>query len=397
MTLAYFDCFAGAAGDMIVASLLDAGADLAALEAELGKLGLQGYHVRTEAVQRGGIGGLRFDVQTGAHGGDDPHPHRGLSDILAMIDEAGLGPRVADRARSIFTRLAEAEAKVHRTGVDEVHFHEVGAVDSIVDIVGACVALELLGVDRVLCSAVPVGCGTITCSHGVMPLPAPATAELLAGAKIVHSGIEAEVTTPTAAAVLTTLAEAQAPLPPMRLSAVGYGAGTRARGPVPNLLRVLIGEAAEAEGTADSLVELSTNIDDCTGEILAAAIEQLLAAGCVDAWAEAIVMKKSRPAWTLSALCAHGDVEAAERILFSQTTTFGIRRRACVRSKLIRRTVTVETPYGPIRMKEGRHHGELVTASPEFADCRTAAETHNVPVKEVFAAAQTCYRREERR
>jgi len=397
MSLAYFDCFSGAAGDMIVAALVDAGADLEALRAQLGKLDLGDYQISTEQVRRGGIGGLKFNVDLPSGGGNEGEaaPGRHLSDILSLIEGAPLADRAAERAAAIFKRLAWAEASVHRTKIDDVHFHEVGAVDSIVDVVGACLALEQLNVDRVICSPISVGCGTVTCAHGVLPVPAPATMELLGGARTVHTGIEAELTTPTGAAILTTLAESFETPPPMALAAVGYGAGRRDAEGLPNLLRVLIGEA-DADSTADCLVELSANIDDCTGEIIGAAIEMLLSAGCVDAWAAPIVMKKSRPAWTLSALCAEGDASEAERIFFSETTTFGVRRRRCVRGKLSRTSETVETEYGPIRLKVGRHGGKVVSASPEFADCRSAAETHHVPVKEVFAAAQACFRRADR-
>ena len=397
MTVAYFDCFAGAAGDMIVGSLLDAGAELAPLRASLARLGVGGYSLSAESVKRGGIGGVKFHVtlaEDGHHEGEHHHEHRNLRTILDLIAAAELPERAADRAARVFRRLAEAEAKVHRVGVDEVHFHEVGAVDSIVDIVGACLALEQLGVDRVLCSPIAVGQGTMRCAHGVMPIPAPATAELLRGARTRPTGIEAEATTPTGAAILTALWECQGPLPAMEVSAVGYGAGTRESEQMPNLVRVFVGQAQEDASTADALVELSANIDDCTGELIGAAIERLLEAGCADAWAAPIVMKKSRPAWMLSALCTVGDAAEAQRILFAETTTFGVRRRPCERAKLARTWVTVETPYGPVRVKEGRADGRLVSASPEFADCQAAAGTHHVPVKEVFAAAQAEWRRE---
>jgi hypothetical protein len=397
MAVAYFDCFSGAGGDMIVAALLDAGASLEAVRDEIGKLALHGVELAAETVRRNGIAALLFRVHP--HGDQEhapeahehAHSHRHLGDILGMIDRAGLPGRAADRARRIFVRLAEAEAKVHGIDVQHVHFHEVGAVDSIVDVVAACVALELLGVEKVLCSSIPFGAGTVTCEHGELPLPAPATAQLLLGAPIRAAEIVGEATTPTAAAVLTTLAESYGPVPAMRLAAVGHGAGTREGGTLPNVLRVFIGEQAEA-GQVDSVVELSANVDDCTGEMIGSAIDRLLAAGCLDAWAAPIVMKKSRPAWVVSALCSPHDVAEAERILFAETTTFGIRQRCCRRRKLLRGYETVETPYGPIRMKVGRLAGEAMTAAAEFADCRQAAEAHHVSVKEVLAAAQAMYR-----
>ena len=387
MTLAYFDCFAGAGGDMIVGALLDAGCDLDALKAELKKLPLKGVAVRAEQVTRGGLAGVKFTVDLA----EAAQPQRHLSDILTMVESAGFSRQVTSRVERIFTRLAEAEAKVHKIAPEEVHFHEVGAADSIVDIVSACAALELLGVERVYCSPIPVGGGTITCAHGALPAPSPATAALLVGAKTVQSELEGEITTPTAAAVLTTLAQSFGPLPGMDVAAVGYGAGSRQGGALPNLLRVYIG-AESTQGQADSLIELSANIDDCTGEVIGATIEKLLAAGCADAWATPVFMKKSRPAWTLSALAGMADVDAAERIIFSETTTFGIRRRTVTRSKLTRRFETAETAYGPIRVKIGCIGGQVLSAAPEFADCLAAAEAHHAAVKEVMAAAMAAYR-----
>ncbi|MFP4054229.1 MAG: nickel pincer cofactor biosynthesis protein LarC [Phycisphaerae bacterium] len=386
MTTAYFDCFAGAGGDMIVASLLDAGADFDALREHLRRLPVKGYDLRTERVHRRGLGGLRFVVDVEPQ----EQPHRHLHHITEMIDAAALPARAAERARKVFTRLAKAEAKVHRSTIEKVHFHEVGAVDSIVDIVGACVALELLGVERLCCGPVPLGSGTVQCDHGLMPVPAPATAELLVGCRTIPGANTGEMTTPTAAALFAALADTQGPPPAMELTATGWGAGTREGDTVPNLLRVLLGREGDA-GQTDTVVELSTNVDDCTGEVLGATIEMLLGAGCVDAWATPAVMKRSRPAWVLSALCEPAAVAGVEELLFRQTTTFGIRRRQCTRSKLLREMTTVETPFGPVRVKVGRRDGQTLTASPEFADCLAAAETHHVPVREVLAAASQAW------
>jgi hypothetical protein len=385
--LAYFDCFAGAAGDMIVAALLDAGADFDRLRAELAKLDLGGYELRVESVQRGGIAGTQFHVDVA----DEHHPERKLADILPLIDSAGLADGAADRARRIFTRLGEAEGRVHGMDPSQVHFHEVGAVDSIVDVVGACVAMELLEIDQVISSPLVLGRGTIQCAHGTLPVPAPATAELVRDVPVAGSDVDGEATTPTGAAVLTTLADRYGPLPAMRVSAVGMGAGSRDSETRPNLLRVFVG-AEERPGSADTAVELSCNVDDCTGEMVGATLEKLLSAGCLDAWATPVVMKKSRPAWTVSALAEPADVDAAERILFAETTTFGVRRRLVTRSKLDRHHETVETPYGPIRIKIAGRGGEVLTASGEFSDCLQAAEAHGVSVKEVLAAAAQAYR-----
>ncbi len=398
MNVAYFDCFAGAGGDMIVASLIDAGADAAAVSGGLAGLPLPGLHVATEAVVRQGLGALRFLVDDHAHGHDHhDHPHRGLADVLDIIARGNLPAGAAANAAKVFHRLAQAEAKVHRTSVDLVHFHEVGAVDSIADIVGACLALENLKIERVYCSAIPLGRGSIQCAHGLLPVPAPATAELLVGASTVPGLMEGEATTPTAAAIFTTLACQFGPPPPMTVTAVGYGAGTRETAPLPNLLRVLVGQIGgrETDQTTDAVVELSANIDDATGEMIGLAIERLLAAGCLDAWASPIVMKQSRPAWQLSALCAEGDVAEAEGILFAETTTFGVRRRPATRTKLARDWVAVETPYGSVRVKVGRRGGEEITASPEFSDVKVAASAHHVSAKEVYAAAMAAYRARE--
>jgi uncharacterized protein (TIGR00299 family) protein len=402
MAVAYFDCFAGSGGDMIVAALLDAGADLDAIRRHIARLNIEGLELSAQCVRRNGLRGMYFSVHehgrpAESHGGDDEHDHqhrhshRGLSDVLSLIGAAAMPDRAAERARAIFRRLAEAEAKVHGIAAGEVHFHEVGAVDSIVDILGACLAMEQLGIDRVLCSPIALGSGTITCAHGELPVPAPATAELVVGAAAVTGGIDGEATTPTAAAVLTTLAESFGQMPAMRVTAVGWGAGTREGRRLPNLLRVFIGELDPAGG-ADAAVEISANIDDCTGEVIGSTLDKLLLAGCLDAWASAIIMKKSRPAWLVSALCSPADEAEAARILLSETTTFGLRRRSCERTKLDRRFETVETRYGPIRVKIGLLAGREVTASPEFEDCRRAAQTHHVPVREVLAEATTRYR-----
>lgn len=392
MTIAYFDCFAGAGGDMIVGALLGAGADVSSLAASLARLDLKGYRVEAEVVHRAGLAGTKFNVRVEDH---QDHPHRHLSDILALLDGAKLPPRAAERAKRIFQRLAEAESKVHNVPVEEVHFHEVGAVDSIIDVVGACLALEMLGVSKVLCSEIPCGRGFIRSAHGQLPCPAPATAQLLVGAKVCGSSLEGELVTPTAAAVLTTLAESYGPLAAMDVKAVGFGAGTRDSHDMPNLLRVFLGTPAEI-GDVDTVVELSANIDDCTGEVLGSTIEQLLAAGCVDAWTAPIAMKKSRPAWMLSALCVPADAPAAEAIFFRETTTFGLRRRLCQRSKLTRSHVTVETAYGPIRIKVGRRGAEVLTACPEFSDCSSAAQAHGAAVKQVLSAAMEAYQEENR-
>ncbi len=453
--VAYFDCFAGAGGDMIVASLLSAGADFDALREQLARLDVGGYTLRTEPANRQGMIGTRFVVDVhglvqdhehteeqadseggdgeahehphghdhdhahedghghdhaheGDHGHDHEHDgghdhehtpeeapphehhHRGLDDILRLIDAAQLPPRPTARAKAIFTRLGHAEAKVHGVSVNEVHFHEVGAVDSIIDIVGACLAMEQLGIDRILCAPIPLGSGRVRTAHGLLPVPAPATAELLVGARTAGTDLPGEVTTPTAAAIFTTLAESYGPMPGMDVTAVGLGAGTRTNLPVPNLLRVFVGEV-EGDASADTVVQLSANLDDCTGEIVGVTLNRLLTYGALDAWAVPITMKKSRPAWMLCALCSPSDADALERILFEETTTFGVRRCTMGRSRLQRSHENVETPYGPVRVKIGKRDGAILTAAPEFEDCLSAAESHHVSVREVMDAARLAY------
>jgi len=386
MTLAYFDCFAGAAGDMIVGALLDAGADFAAIERAVGRLGIERISLSAEKVSRKGLAGTLFRVAVDR----TPQPQRHLSDIVSLIDAADLPGAAGERTKAIFRKLAEAEAAVHQTDIESVHFHEVGAVDSIVDIVATCVALEVLGVERVECSPMTLGRGTVTCEHGELPAPAPATARLLVGVPTVWGEIAGEATTPTAAATLTTLAESYGPMGAMEISAVGYGAGTRETGKLPNMLRVFLGRACR-DASADSVMELSANIDDCSGELIGATIERLLSAGAMDAWAAPIYMKKSRPAWVLSAICRPGDAEEMQRLIMSETTTFGVRQRMCRRSMLQRRWEAVETRYGPIRMKVGTAGGQTVTVMPEFEDCRTAAEAHHVAIKTVQLAAWAAF------
>jgi uncharacterized protein (TIGR00299 family) protein len=388
MTVAYFDCFAGAGGDMIVAALLDAGCDLAALRSGLSKLDVGGYTLTSETVTRGGISGTKFNVQIPEDNGHGPH--RGLKDCLDLIKRADLPDQAARRASDIFTRLAQCEAQVHGCTIAEVHFHEVGAVDSIVDIVGASLAMELLQIEQVFCSVIPVGSGTIKCQHGTIPVPAPATAELLRGFTTRQGPIAGEMTTPTAAAVLTTLAGEFGGMPEIDVASVGYGAGTRDSDELPNLLRVFLGEPSQS-GTADTVVELTVNLDDCSGEIIGATIENLLASGALDAWATPIVMKKSRPAWQLSALCSPDDVSTVENILLTETTSLGVRRRFCGRTKLTRDFKTVTTPFGPIRIKLGLRGGTIVTASPEFDDCQQAAQSHGTPVRKVMDSARAAF------
>jgi uncharacterized protein (TIGR00299 family) protein len=386
MNIAYFDCFSGAGGDMIVASLIDAGADADALRRDLASLGVGGYSLSIESVNKQGFAATRFHVELDP---EEKQPHRHLKDIVGILEASKLTDRVKQNATRVFERLAEAEARVHGTTIDRVHFHEVGAVDAIIDVVGAVQALELLGVEEVVCSPVPTGSGTVKCDHGVMPVPAPATAELLKGVPLAESDEVGELVTPTAAALLTTLAHKFGPIPAMMVSSIGYGAGTREGVRVPNLLRVLTGRPTDA-GETDRITVLETNLDDASPELIGHCMERLLNEGALDVFAVPIHMKKSRTGVVLTVLCGPGRVAVMERILFAETTTFGIRRYQVDRTKMVRRHETVATPFGDIRMKIGLRNG-ITTVSPEYEDCKAAAHEHGVALRDVIAAANQAW------
>jgi len=383
MRLAYFDCFSGASGDMIVAACIDAGVPLETIRAALAGLSLTGYTLQAARIRKQGLAATEFRVNV------DPaadKPHRHLHHIRQLIEDGSLKPAVRARAIRVFTRLAEAEAAAHGTSMEHVHFHEVGAIDAIVDIVGACAALDALEIDEVRCSPIPTGHGTITCEHGVLPVPAPGTAALLKGVPLAECDEPGELTTPTGAALLTTLATAYGPMPAMTIESIGYGAGQREGKTRPNLLRLLVGQAATS-AEADEITVLEANVDDSTPETVAYAVEKLLAAGALDAFCTPIYMKKGRPAVMVSVLAEPARRHELEAILFAETSTFGIRSYRAERRKLGRSYTEVDTPYGRIRLKVGRHGDKVVSVSPEYEDCRAAAERTGVPLREIMTAA----------
>jgi uncharacterized protein (TIGR00299 family) protein len=388
MRLAYFDCPSGVAGDMTLGALIDAGAELAAIQTGVESLGLPGVRISATQVHRKGFRGIKVEI---AH--EPEHKHRHLHHITDMIDAGQLSPRAKDFAKRIFTRLGEAEAKVHGVEIRKVHFHEVGAIDSIADIVGTAIGLDLLGIERIEASPVPTGHGFISIAHGRCSIPAPATAELLTGIPIAASEVEAELTTPTGAAILAALAKKFGPPPAMTIEKIGYGAGTRELDQQPNLLRLLIGAAATAERApqSETLCLLETNLDDMSGEVIGYCVTQLLAAGALDVFTTAIQMKKNRPGILLSVLCQPADAPRLEIILFSETTTLGVRRSTVDRCKLPRQPHPVNTPWGPI-------DGILVTLpcggqrfSPEYESCRAIAERHNIALQSVFDVADQAF------
>jgi hypothetical protein len=390
MKIAHFDCFSGASGDMILGALVAAGADEAALRHELSKLSIGDYALDIRPIRKQGFAAVKVNVTaSGAPG------HRHLHDILAILSHSGLSQRVKDRAESIFTKLALAEAAVHGTTTGRVHFHEVGAVDALVDVAGAAIGIELLGVERITCSSIPVGTGTVTCEHGVLPVPAPGTVELLKGVPLMACDEPGELTTPTGAAILTTLAESFGPMPSMMIESCGYGAGSREGVSRPNVLRLIVGCSADGHAECDQVTILETNLDDTTGEEIGCATEALFAAGALDVFTTPIFMKKNRPGVLLSIIAPSEKSGACAEVLFAQTRTFGVRQHECRRTKLRRQSRTVSTRFGEIRMKIGSRDGGTTIASPEYDDCAAAARQHGVPLREVMFEAQRVWRQSQ--
>ena len=391
MTLIYVDAFAGAAGDMLLGALLDAGADEAALRRHLAALPVTGYELQVRQEVRHGLSATRAEVRLDHHA---HHAHRGLADVVEVLDAGDLPAPAGAQAKAIFRRLAEAEAAVHGTTPDEIHFHEVGAVDAIVDIAGVCTGLALLGMDRLICSPLPMGSGYVEAAHGRLPVPVPAVVELMQGCPTAECGEAGERTTPTGAAILVTLAEAFGPMPPMVPERVGYGAGERTGQHLANCVRVVVGQPSATEATeGDTIWLLEANLDDATGEAIGAAAEAILAAGARDVWLTPVTMKKGRPGVVLACLADEASRETVEEAVFVHTPTFGLRRRRVERSVLAREHVEVETPFGRVRIKVGSRAGRIVTASPEYADCLSLAEQGGVAVRMVLDAAQAAWQR----
>ena len=384
--IVYFDCASGASGDMLLGAVVDLGLPVEHLREELRKVPLSGYRLESRRVTRSGLAATKVDVIA-----EGPSPaHRHLRHIVEMLDASRLAPAVKERAAGLFRRLAEAEAGVHGTSVEKVHFHEVGAVDSIVDIVGGVIALRWLGAARFAASPLNVGTGTVTMSHGTFPVPPPATAALVAGVPVYGAG-EGELLTPTGALLVTAHATEYGPLPAMRIERTGHGAGGRETKGRPNVLRLIVGEEAGAPAGERVLV-IETELDDASPQLLGPLVDQLLAAGAKDAYFTPVQMKKGRPGVLVTAIADPSRREAIEELLFRETTTLGVRRQVWDRTVLDRETATVLTAYGPIRVKIGRRGGVVYNASPEFDDCQRAAGEKGVAVKEVLAAALAAWR-----
>ncbi len=380
MKIAYFDCFSGISGDMILGALVDAGLEMERLKAELARLPLSGYTLSAQTVRKRGLRGTHVEVEVSEKGVE-----RHLHEIEEIIEGSDLPGEVKSRGLAIFQRLAEAEAHVHGIPVGRVHFHEVGAMDAIVDVVGAVIGLWLLGIERVYASPVHVGRGTVTCAHGTLPVPAPATQELLRGVPIYGRDVDAELVTPTGAAILTTLAEEFGAAPPMQVEQVGYGAGSRDL-PLPNLLRVSVGTMTEeVEGYEEDVVTvIKTNIDDMNPQLYDHVMEQLFGAGALDVFLTPIQMKRNRPGVQLSVLVVEEHVADVLDVLFAETTTIGVRTCPMRRWKLGRERVVVETRYGLVGVKVARRGGAVVNVAPEYRECQRVAREQGVPLKEVY-------------
>ena len=389
MKVAYFDCPSGAAGDMIMASLLDAGVSLERLRAELAKLALPGWSLVARQVMKGAFRATKVDVEidAGAH-----RHHRSLRDILDILERSALDPSVKERAARIFTRLADAEARAHGSDRESVHFHDVGAVDAIVDVTGGVIALDIAGAQAVHVSALPIGGGTVGGPHGRIPVPAPGTAELLRGFPVVDTGVKAELVTPTGAAILTTLAASAGKMPALTVEAVGYGAGTMELPGTPNVLRVFVGSTA-GEGASETVAQVETTIDDMSPQLYEPLMERLFEAGALDVFLTPVIMKRSRPGTVLTALCPPDRVGDLSRVLFEESSTIGVRWTEVARARLEREMVTIPTVYGALPFKVSRLGGRVVTVTPEFAEVVRLAREKSLPVRDVLDQAHADARR----
>jgi len=386
MTTAYFDCFSGISGDMTLGALVNAGISIDALRSELAKLNLTGYQLTAEKVLRSGIAATKVHVIIDRK----EHKSRHLPDILNIINTSSLADPVKQKSCRIFQRMAEAEANVHGTTLDKIHFHEVGAVDAIVDIVGSVIGLELLGITRIIVSAVNVGSGTVQTSHGLFPIPAPATAELLIGIPMYQSSTKFEIATPTGAAIISTLGNSFGTLPLMNVSRIAYGAGDQDFPGSPNVLRLMIGEPASTFDE-DTSVVIETNIDDMNPQIYDYLIEQLIQQGAQDAYLTPIIMKKGRPALLLSVLTDKSLLDTILNTIFRETTSIGVRINEVSRKKLLREIREVETEYGTVRVKISSHKNQVLTVTPEYEDCRRIADEKRIPLKLIIEESKACF------
>jgi pyridinium-3,5-bisthiocarboxylic acid mononucleotide nickel chelatase len=388
MRIAYFDCFSGISGDMTIGAFLDAGLSLKVLQRELAKLKITGYTLKKSKVMRGAISGTKFDCIQSKARHVCGHTHMPLSRILKVIDKSSLKPRAKAVSKDIFINIGKAEASIHGIShKSDVNLHELGDIDSIVDIVGVAVAIDELGIDEVHASKISLGRTRIRSKHGVLPIPAPATLELLKGAPVKVTGVESELVTPTGAGILRTLSKGYGEMPEVRVTGIGYGAGSRDPGDMPNMLRIVIGEKEEAFNK-DKIVVMETNIDDMSPQYFEHLFERLFKAGALDVYTTLIHMKKSRPAFKLTALADPGDIKSIARVIFRETTTIGIRYTEMARLILDRKIINARTKYGMVKVKVSTGPGGISTISPEYEDCLRIARKNNIPIKTVYDTAR---------
>lgn len=374
---------------MILGALVDAGCDIAHLRDALGGLNVPGWEITSEKVWKNGMAATFVRVKT-----EDQQKLRSLGAILEILEKSKLAPAVRNRAAAIFQKLGEAEAKVHDVPVEKIHFHEVGAVDAIVDIAGACIGFDALGIERFACSPLNVGGGTVKTAHGLLPVPAPATAELLRGKPTYATGVERELVTPTGAAIVATLCTEFGAQPKMTVSAIGYGAGSADLPGQPNVVRLLIGESADSSKSAGAVEEVAVieaNLDDMNPQIYGYFLERALAAGALDVYTTPVQMKKNRPGTLLTVLCRPENADALTQLIFAETTTFGARTYRAERRVLPREWVRVHTDFGDVRVKVSRSNGRILHVAPEYEDCRKLAVERDVPLQRVIAEALRAY------
>jgi pyridinium-3,5-bisthiocarboxylic acid mononucleotide nickel chelatase len=390
MKLAYFDCFSGISGDMTLGAVVDAGCPLETLRDGLQGLEVPGWTISAEKVWKNGMAATFVRVTT-----EDQTKHRSLSAILEILDKAPLSQSVRQNASAIFRKLGEAEASVHDVPLQKIHFHEVGAVDAIVDIVGASIGFRALGIEKFSCSPLNVGGGTAKMAHGILPLPAPATAKLLEGKPTYSNGVEKELVTPTGAAIVATLCDSFGPQPAMSVSSIGYGAGALDLEGQPNVVRIMVGEAAEkvVPGFDEEIAVIEANFDDMNPQIYGYFMEKALAAGALDVYTTPVQMKKNRPGTLLTLLCKPAETNALMSLVFAETTTLGARTYRAQRRTLPRETVKVHTRFGDVQVKLARVNGAICHVAPEYEDCRKLATEKNVPLQQVINEALRSFER----
>jgi uncharacterized protein (TIGR00299 family) protein len=386
MKVAYFDCFSGASGDMILGALMDAGLSARLLREELKKLKLPSVHLKATKVLKGGLSATQVVVE----GKSEKKSHRTLKEMLRIIDRSTLEPWIKEKSKEIFRRIASVEGEIHQKPMEEIHFHEIGGLDSVVDIVGAVWGVRQLGIDRICVSRVNVGTGFVKCEHGTLPVPSPAALSLMRGKPIYSSGIEKELLTPTGAVLLSTLGSEFGNLPPMKVERIGYGAG-RSELPHPNLLRVMIGTLDVAAGMEKVMV-VETNIDDMNPQFYDYVMEKLLALEVMDVFLTPIMMKKNRPATLLTVICRVERLPSVTRFLLKETTTLGMRWHEEERARADREITTLQTKHGAVRFKLARWEGKLVNLSPEYEDCKKLASQTGIPLKDIFEEAKKAAR-----